>query len=360
MLKNNKNPLLTGLEVANTNKSFKVPNDQDFGIDYLHLRVDLDPSTIDVSSSIWGINSKGKAPEPDQIYNAYYTHLPFGQSEVDVQINLYDMRVFLRFNPSTVLFGKGKTLLHPKAIVGLVDSLLNSLAPYCRPIFDVVDDQGTITRHPNWATQVWVSRIDCSRNMVIDDPMRFKKGIEAALPRHKKTTITYKAGKEGWGIVNATKSNGHDKIYDKDVELDLHNVDESLNQTEGTSFRFETQLKRDRISKFGLRRLSDVTDEAVWKAIEERWDACRWGVTINEPGSAVKAMESLTSSEKNGLIAYLGKHHLGIEYEITVSGHRKYGALARNLGFTLGEPLEAQGKAFRKADIWAGCLVDVP
>ena len=358
MIKNDKNPLLTGLEVAKT-KTLPVPNDQDFGIDFLHLRIELDPSTIDVSSSIWGINNKGKAPEPDQEYFAYYARIPFGQTDVDIQVNLYDMRAFIRFNPSTALFGKGKTLLSPQAAKATVNALLNTLSAYFMPAFDHIDEQGTITREPNWTEKVWISRIDCSRNLLIDDPVHFKKAIEAATPRNKKTTFTYKAGKEGWGVVNKTNSTGHDKIYDKDIQLNLKDAAELLSQSQGTCFRFETQLERDRIKKFGLRRLSDVSDESVWNAIEQRWNACRWGVTINEPGSVIKALAGLTPSEKSGIIAYLGKHYLGIQDEITVGGHRKYGSLSRKLGFTLGEPLEAQGKALRKADIWEGCLVDV-
>lgn len=175
----------------------------------------------------------------------------------------------------------------------------------------------------------------------------------------KKTKYIYESKADGWGVVNKTKTTGQDRVYDKEVELKLHQVDEKLSQEGGACFRFETQLERDRIDQFGLRTLSKINDENVWAAINERWHACRWDVTVNEPGTAKTAMVNLTPSEKSGLIAYLGKHQLGLEDEITESGHRKYRTMAKSLGFVPGKPLESQGKATRKASISEGRLVDL-
>lgn len=189
MLKNNGNPLLTSQESANLNEVPSIPNDRDFGVDFLNTRIDLDPQSINVSSPIWSINRKGKAPEPNVSYGAYYAKMPFQQTVVDVMVNTYDFRAYIRFNPSTALFGKTRRLAPPAACGPLIEQLLFEVSGYFIPIFDSVDAQGTFTRAPNWQDQVWVSRIDPARNLIIDDPHNFKKGIEAATPVNKKNEI---------------------------------------------------------------------------------------------------------------------------------------------------------------------------
>ena len=98
---------------------------------------------------------------------------------------------------------------------------------------------------------------------------------------------------------------------------------------------------------------------SVGRVIEERWKDCRWDVTFAEPGTAAKAMKHLTSSEKTGLLGYLGKHQLGFQDEITESASRKYGPMAKSLGLTLGMPLESQGAATQQVDIYSGTVIDL-
>jgi hypothetical protein len=357
--KNNKNPLLTGWETKPTKPTIKVPKDSDHGVDWVNLRIGLDPSSIDLSSPIWTVNHNGKLPDPDITYDAYYAKIPFGQTFVDAAIYIDSMRLFLRFNPSAALYGKSKSILPADALEPLIGKLLDECYEHFVPEFDHVDDQGTISRDPQWAEKVWISRLDCARNLQIKDHARFKKAIEKATPRNMKTKYVYDSGINGWGVVNKTKSVGQERLYDKDVELALHDADEILSHSQGTCFRFETQLQSDRLDKFGLRHLANVSAESVWRVIEERWKDCRWDVTFAEPGTAAKAMKYLSSSEKTGLLGYLGKHQLGFQDEITVSATRKYGSLAKSLGLKPGMPLESQGVATQQVDIYLGAVIDL-
>jgi hypothetical protein len=357
--KNDNNPLLTGwIPKANQSHS-KVPNDSEHGVDWVNLRIDLDPSCIDLTSPLWTVDRNGSSPDPDIAYSCYYAQIPFGNTQVDATLNIDRMRVYLRFNPSTALYGKTKNILPAPALQPLVEKLLAECFQHFSPLFDHVDERGTISRDPRWADLVWISRLDAARNLQILDAFRFKKAIEAAMPRNKKTKFIYASGAKGWGVVNMTKTAGQDRIYDKDVELSLHDADEILAQNTGTCFRFETQLQGDRLDKFNLRRLSDVTAESVWRVIEERWMDCRWDVTFAEPGTIATAIAHLSPSEKTGLLGYLGMHQLGFANEITTSGHRKYGAIARALGLVPGQPLEDQGAAAQYADIHAGTVVEL-
>lgn len=359
MPKNTNNPLLTGWETKPSKPAVNVPTDSDHGVDWVNLRIDLDPSSIDLSSPIWTVNHNGKLPDPDITYDAYYAKIPFGETTVETYVHIDSMRLYMRFNPSTALYGKSKSILPADALAPLVGKLLDECYEHFAPAFDHVDDQGTISRDPKWAEKVWISRLDCARNLQIGDPVRFKQSIEKATPRNKKTKYVYESGVNGWGVVNKTKSVGQERVYDKDVELALHDADEILSQSLGTCFRFEAQLQTDRLDKFNLRRLSEVSAESVWRVIEERWKDCRWDVTFSEPGTASKAMKNLTSSEKTGLLGYLGKHQLGFQDEITESASRKYGPMAKSLGLTPGMPLESQGAATQQVDIFSGTVIDL-
>ena len=357
MSKNNNKPLLSGW-IPKANKSHsKVPNDSEHGVDWVNLRIDLDPSSIDLSSPLWTVDRNGNLPDPDITYRCYYAQIPFGETHVDTTLSIDSMRVYLRFNPSTALYGKTKNILPAPALKPLVEKLLTECFQHFSANFDHVDERGTITRDPRWADLVWISRLDAARNLYIPDDFRFKKAIEAATPRNKKTKYIYESGLDGWGVVNKTKTAGQDRIYDKEAELSLHEADEILSQNLGTCFRFETQLQRDRLDKFNLRRLSDVTAESVWRVIAERWADCRWDVTFNEPGTIANAIAHLSASEKSGLLGYLGMHQLGFANQVTASGHRKYGAIARGLGLVPGQPLEDQGATNQYVDIFVGSVV---
>ena len=125
MSKNNNNPFLTGW-IPETKKSHsKVPNDSEYGVDWVNLRIDLDPSSIDISSPIWTVDRNGKLPDPYISYGYYYAKIPFGETHVDAGLNIDAMWIYLRFNPSTALYGKTKSILPPDALKPLVEKLLD-------------------------------------------------------------------------------------------------------------------------------------------------------------------------------------------------------------------------------------------
>lgn len=360
MLKNNEESLLSDWNTTSNKLHLPLPTDSEYGVDWLTLGFYIDPDSLDLYSSVWTIKGWKKKPEPDEVYDVYYLKTPFLNTIVDVKVNVNDWRCWVSFNPSTAVYGKTRTLIKPEDCSRVVGALLNALSAYLMPIFDHVDDQGTIHREPLWSQQVKVSRIDCARNLFISDPYRFKKAISAATPRNKKTKYTYENGAKGWGVVNQTKESGKDQVYDKDVELKFDKEGEYMSQEGGTWFRFETHLMKKRLPKFGITHLSHVTETAVWTAILERWTACRWDVTFSEPGTIAKAVSHLTVTEKKGILSYLDMHFLGFGYELSGAAERKYGKLAKDLGFTVGEPVTDQGLANQKVDITLGEVVDLP
>ena len=358
MSKNNKNPLLSGTETT-IEILHSIPNDKEWGVDYLNLSFYVNPDYTDLSSTDWYVNTSGKLSNSESIQDTYNQQFQFGKGSVAVILNATSGVCRLRFNPSTLLYGNTSQLIPAEACKPLVDSLISGLAYIVVPVFDQLDVNGTFTRADNWASQVKVSRIDCSRNLLIDDPFHFKSKIEAANPKNKKNKYLFESGSEGWGMVNSTSTNGRETIYDKDVELDLDDFDEKFEQKGKTMFRFETQLKRDRLKKFGFTTLESITPDKVWDAIETRWNSCNWDVTLSEPGDISLAVRDLNSNECSGLLGYLSKKHLGLESKVTIGEERKYGALAKKLGMEVGMAVHEQGNPTRQVSIFHGTVVDL-
>ena len=359
MLKNNKNPLLTDWKTSQTNPAANIPSDEEWGVDWIKLRIDIDPSSIDLSSPMWTVNRKGKEPKPDIVYDSYFIKIPFGNTSVDGYFFLDSWRINLEFNPSTALYGKTKAVCPADAVVPLVSKLLDQCSSLFMPVFDHADDRGTITRETMWVDQVWLSRVDCTRNLYIHDAERFKDAIEAATPRNQKSKHIRTSGNRGWTVENQTSTVGMDSVYNKDAELAMRGSPNTVD-SRGTCFRFESKLKADRLDKFGLRRLSNISSQRIWHVIETRWNACQWDVTFAEPGTLAKAIAHLKPSEKTGLLGYLGKHQLGLEQEIAGASLRKYGSIAKSLGLVLGAPLESQGAVTQYVDIFSGAVINRP
>lgn len=359
MSKNNINPLLSGTETE-SEKLNSIPTDKEWGVDFLHLSFYVNPEYTDLSTLEWYVNTSGKLSNTESIQDTYNQQFAFGKGNVTISLNATSGVCRLRFNPSTLLYGNTSELIPAEACKPLVGTLIYAMSDFVIPVFDHLDESGTITRDENWAEQVRLSRIDCSRNLLIDDGFRFKSAVEAANPRNKKDKYVYESGSKGWGLVNATKTNGKDMIYDKDVELNLDEFDEKFEQTNKTMFRFETQLKRERLQKFGFRTLQTISDEQVWTAIETRWNACNWDVTFNEPGEIANSVKELCPNDASGLLGYLSKKNLGLEDKVTVGEERKYGAMARKFGLQIGKPVHELGNPTRKVSITLGTVVDLP
>jgi hypothetical protein len=357
LAKTDSNPLLTGWTTEEETLS-TYASDSNEGVDFLHLGFDVSPDYGDFDSHLWSMDRWGTERVPDFMHPQLFYTLPFGETNVEVELRTLDWRCYLRFNPSRAVYGKSKNLLPAGAVEPLVEKLLYKLQPLVFPSFVQVTATGEFVNEPGWASQVSVSRIDCAKNLFITEPQKFKQAAMRSQPVQNPTIHSF--GKKGssWGLVHGTATVGKDRLYDKDADLLRFDVEASITQEKGDWFRFEAELRADRIKKFGLTRLSDISEEAVWNVIFTRWEASRWGVTINSPGSIVNTLAGLSVNDKSNLLGYHALHLLHLEDEIPVSRHRKYGKLASDLGIKLDEPLETQGAPTMRVDIREGKIVD--
>lgn len=356
-VKTRSNPLLTGWTLDEENPS-AYPKDSNHGVDFLYLGFDVSSDYGDSDSPLWSMDRWGTERVPGFMHPQLFYTLPFGETNVEVELRTLDWRCYLRFNPSRAVYGKSKDLLPAEAVKPLVERLLYELQPLVFPSFVTVDDKGEFVNDSDWDKKVSISRIDCARNLLIDDPYQFKQAAMRSQPIQNPTIHSF--GKKGtsWGLVHGTATVGKDRLYDKDADLQRFDVEASIIQEQGDWFRFEAELRADRLKKFGLTRLSDIDAETVWNVIATRWAASRWGVTINSPGTLVKTLEGLSVNDKCNLLGYHSLHMLGLHHEIPLSRHRKYGKIAADLGIKLDEAIETQGAPTKRVDIWEGKIVD--
>lgn len=356
--KTNNIPFLTGQNATGPSAFSTIPQDVEYGVDMVYAGFDVPDTSIDLDSPLWSIDRWGSPTVPNYMHEQLFYYHDFQGSSVEVEFRLLDARCYLRFNPSRAVFGKSRQLLPAEAVEPLVGALMDELFYLVAGPFYGVDSAGEIKRLDGWADHVSLSRVDCARNLWIDDPTQFKKITFMSIPLQNPMVHSFGQHGKSWGLVHGTKTVGQDRLYDKNADLKRFDIEESLTQQEGEWFRFEAELRGDRLTKYGMKRLSSLTSERVWEAIEGRWEATRWDVSITEPGSIVSATEHLSVNDKISLFGYMEMHLLGLEQEIPESRHRKYKKMVRDLGLHANEPIETQGEKTRTVSIWEGRLVD--
>jgi len=339
---NGENPLLTVKEIADDESPLVVTSDvsMDVGLDWLNIAFDLNTDLSDLDGDIWKSSPKGGERLPGISYPELFANLEFGGASIAVTVNLIRFRCYVRFNPSRALYGKSMNLVSGDDAWLVVERLLDFLQPHVFGAFEFGDGEGEIRRHPDWRGEVWLTRVDCARNLKIDDPEQFKRLAASATPKHNPTVTSYDKKRGTWGLVHKTKAEGQDRLYDKSLELENLLREEELVQVDPDWFRFETQLQRDRLKRFGMMTVADLTQEKVWAAIEHRFAVTGWGVTLRSKGGVSKAINSLTPTDKMSLLGFIGMGRLGIEHEVSPGRRHKYSRMMRALGMTFDDPVD--------------------
>lgn len=358
--KNEQIVLLTDQESTSTNPSLALPTDSDWGIDTVNLSFPVCLSACDESSSIWSKSSNLIDLETGQEYSGWTGYHSTPNGDVRVNLNATKERCYLQFNAARLLYGKSKELLPPQALKPLVGELLIDLQYAVVAAFDINELSGEMTRSAIWSSEVKVTRLDVARNLQITQCInQVKTALELAKPRYGKTKISYENSDGGWTLVNGTASTGQDRIYDKSQELKTVEMEELIKQDQYV-FRFEAQLQKDRLKRSGMTSLESISDLKVWSVLNERWDSCRWGVTVNEPGTLGKALAGLEPKRQKDLAGYLYMASIGTDVLLSRGYRYEMRKLCLKLGLTVGVPLYEQGAALLSLDLQAGSLVDTP
>lgn len=355
--KNDNNVLLTDTESTSNEVPLSLPADADWGVDTVNLSFPVCLSACDESSSIWTKSSSLIDLETGQEYSGWTGYYSTSFGDVRVSLNVTKQRCYLQFNAARLLHGKSKELLPPAALKPLVGNLLLELQYAVMPDFDIDERNGVLNRRQTWASEVKLTRLDLARNFEIRQSINeVKKALELAKPRYGKTKISYENSGGGWTLVNGTASTGQDRIYDKSQELKTVEMEEQMSQSLHI-FRFEAQLQKDRLKRTGMTSLEAVNDKKAWSAIEERWDACQWGITVNEPGTLGKALAALEPKRQKDVAGYLYMASIGTDVLLTRAYRGEMRKLCRSLGLSVGVPLYEQGVGLLALDLHCGYLV---
>ncbi len=360
--KNEKNLLVTPQNfhdaVAVMQQWAFVPEGQ-AGIDYIQCSFPVDISQCDYSSDIWTGNSSGNDLKGGTTYDVQKGEIHLGHANIQIKLNVESETATLSFNPSRLSTPKSTFLLHPDELLGHVEAVIEAASGAVFPLFDKINPlTGTVERSPHWASHVRISRIDLSRNFYVDDPVNVKKLLNLSKPKNGKTLIEYRALKLGWTLENVTKKEGKDIFYDKHAAM-LKTIGSDPEGPQEGAYRYETQLRGDRIKKFGLNRLDYVTAERVWEALESRWNACRWAVQVPEVISILDALDGESTAKKESLCGYLALAELGGTQGMKSNHLRRRDQQARDLGLTPGKPVSEQGKPTRVLNIYAGKITQM-
>jgi hypothetical protein len=355
--KNDNNLLVTPTNVDATNDTKLTPStplDKEWGLDSIVLSVPVVEEDQDFPDCEWDFIDGRIYEGADE--SRYVSNLTHENGNIRVSYKPIRKEMYISFNAARIVSAKSIELLPPSALKPLLERLFTVLVGQIplRPAF-VSINKGEIRLKDGWEKQVSFIRLDCARNFIVEQPEAIKHALSKQRGKYHKTTHMY-FNKDGWTLVNASKTQGVDRIYDKSAEL------KSLEQEERFEwnrkwFRFEAQLMKQRLKKYGLKTLDKIDNQRVWDAIEGRWKKCEWNVSLPGEGSLSDLSQQLPIKKRIEFFGYMAActhGFLDVADEGTVKRCKKH---AKALKVTPGLPLELYGPMNMTLSLWHGEVV---
>jgi len=355
--KNANNLLITSTESSfqNSANPHQWPQDKEWGIDTCTLSIPVASDVPELAHNDWGQTEGKQNAKFDK--TTFVSIFSIGYAAVRVAYMPIYQSIFISFNAARIISKKSAELLPPGALEPLVERLLLEVVPQIpvAPTFMAIDHQGTIELADDWAMQVKFTRLDCARNLYVDNPEYVKHALSKVKSKYQKTVHIY-FDDEGWTRANATKSAGFDRIYDKPAELRHLELEERFHWDKRL-FRFESQLQGDRLNTYGLKTLDKVCDESVWNVLETRWHACGWDVKMPGDGSLDELLTQVQEKDRLPFIGYLSAATDGLVDKIDARSLKRFSRLSSLLGIVPGLPLSSYRPMTKQLSIWHGSCV---
>lgn len=337
----------------------KLPSDINYGIDTVAFYFPVDLADCDHTSSMWEYEGPRNRRKADADGGSLAANLNVGFANAHINLYIGSSRCRIEVNAARVLYPKSQQLLHPGALSRVIEVILKDLAGIVTPSFDAFNDLGELLRAPDWTDFVTFTRLDATRDFVISDPALVRLGLAQVQSKYQKTHKITTSPNDGWMIECGTKWAGKDSFYDKEAELRNHGVDASRSDG-ATIYRFEAVLKGDRLTRSSMKKLSDVTDERVWEALETRWAATGWSAPLPSSTGLLEAVGHLSQTRMDGLLGYLHRRAAGQGTSMPPRYMSEKNKLAKSCGLTPGLPVELLGKPTRYLDLRAGKIKKIP
>jgi hypothetical protein len=342
--------------------NYPIPNPNRSGVDKFRCFFYINPDMSLIDHALWVANTVQKEKNGNTIeftkYTRTFTHK--GASIFVAYNTAYD-RCSLEFNPPHIHHGKSSKFLHSSQLVTVCEEVIDLIKQELHPVFDRVDQStGEVSRDPNWTTEVHIKFIELGCPIEVKNELRpaFERAIEATRPSRKQTRTKQDDCLNGWTQKNSTKHEGEDKLYNKTEELRSQGIYEPTREGY-TNYRYETTLKGKRRNKYGIRKLSHVTEETLWNTVADRFHACNWNVKLSSNADFNKSLLEMPYSQRERALGYLKLKEMGLESGLSVAKNRERKKLTRELGVVPGLSLANMPVKSHYLDLSIGEFVEV-
>ncbi|MEZ5116085.1 MAG: hypothetical protein R2737_07440 [Candidatus Nanopelagicales bacterium] len=331
-------------------------------MDTVKVAFEVDLSQCDTSSSLW-LGSSSRNPRTPQSATGETFRGRYQGTSANAAVRLYTERgiCHLEFNAARMAGLKAPDLLPPDALSVLVGKVIEEVSTVVWPVFQNVDEvTGQVCWAPHWEDQVKLRRLDLARDFIIDQPALVQRVLKEVQPKYGKTKAEYRGPHGSWTLTNQTKSTGMERIYDKSAELASDTVQAVMTKAGDRRFRFETEIRRDRLNALGLRRLSDVSAHTAWQALEHRWNATRWGSPLPSSTDLSNILMGMTPQNREKIVGFLHLEACGLTSDFSESQLNDRRARVRKAGLLPGIPVDLQGPPSHFLDLSSGRLIRIP
>lgn len=335
-----------------------IPNDAFHGVDWVSYAIPIVPNDVLLQDDCWERVRKISKKDGSVFDNYRYT-FSVGYAYVNLFLMPMNGRLKVSFNPSRIYSpATSAKLCPPDAVARATELVLHELLLMFGDMsFGTVNlATGEVALKKNWESLLRVKRLDAARDFHFDKHLVYflTNAWEKVEPKRNRTREMQDRPAGGsFYVGQKTKREGKDKIYNKAGQLREVYGDDTL-VADGV-FRYETEIKSNRLKTTGFHTLNDITAEMVWKATERFWNATGYGVTVYEPSDTFVALDGLSNTMRYKLRGFLEYAAEGF-MDLSDRSEKRYYDMAVDLGLQPGLPIESFGERLGVVDLFKGGL----
>jgi hypothetical protein len=334
----------------------EIPNDIHIGIDKERFNF---PINTELSMPLdEGWVPKNGTPLLDGTPTYYHVKkFPLGLHKMTAILWETSSSCTVDFNPAHSLYGNNELLLPPRANTRMIQAAIEATGLI--PGFAQIDHEGTVTWPRDWYDHVSPTSVELARNCFIKP--EYKHVLQDALsalvaPRGYLKDV--QSIRDSYSLYYKTATVGHDKIYDKTVQMRDDKQMQQVTETDNHIFRFETTLASKRLDKYGLRDLRNFNDETVWKALTHRFSECRWEVRLPSRNDLMQELAIAPYAEAERLLGFNQMVSIGLDKSLGYGARRDRQKLAQKYGVVPGTALSLNAIESNRLDLFLGRLVE--
>jgi hypothetical protein len=335
-----------------------IPTDALHGVDYISYAIPIYPDDVMLQDERWERVRK-TSKKTDVIYDNYRCAVTVGHAQVYLYLMPLNDRLTVSFNPSRVFSKASTATLCPSgAVARATELVLHELLLMFgdMPFGNFNQHSGEVSLTKGWELMLRVKRLDAARDFIFDDQLveTVSSFWAAVVPYKNRTRWNVENEAKGSRYYSqTTKQEGLDKIYNKAGQLrEAYGVKSAVPHG---MFRYETEIKSNRLKTSGIVTLKDITEEKVWNATERFWAKTGYGVTVYSPSSAFTALDGLSNTMRYKLRGFLEYAAEGL-MDLSDRSEKRYYEMALKLGLLPGLPIKSFGERLGVVDLFKGGL----